>query len=358
MMRDRGGQAPSDALDARDAAILAVIIREHVLTGEPIGSLTVSRDGRLGLSPATIRAAMASLEDRGYLHQPHTSAGRVPTARAYRSHVDGLTGCPRMAPEQARVIESALLEAGGEVRALLEEASRQLSRLSRQVGLVLAPEVGRLLVDRVEFVRLDDRRVVAILIGRSGLVHHRLLPVEDPISQPELDRMGRYLSDEFGGRSLPEMRELLQRKLSEERARYDAWLRSSLQLAHRALDSDSDSVGGGLIVDGASNLLEVPEFNDPERMRGLLRALEEKKVLVELLGRVLDGQGVQVLIGEEDPSWDLDQCSLVASTYGSGGRRMGTVGIVGPTRMEYPRAIALVDTLARVLSRMFSPVGN
>jgi heat-inducible transcriptional repressor len=353
-VRGRDGHEQHGELDGRDEAILRAIIREHVLTGEPIGSRTVSRARGLGLSPASIRAVMASLEERGYLRQPHTSAGRVPTAKAYRAYVDGLTRL-ELAPEQTREIEHALYEAGGEIRALLEEASRQLSRLSRQVGVVLAPEIRRILVEHVEFVRLDDRRLVAILVGRSGWVHHRILPVEEAMSQPELDRMGRYLSHEFGGRSLPEMRELLQRKLSEERANYDAWIRNSLRLADLALDVEP--TGAGLYVDGASNLLEVPEFTQPDRMRGVMRALEEKTILVELLGRVLDGDGVQVVIGEEDPSWDLDQCSLVASTYGSAGRVMGTVGIVGPTRMEYARAIAVVDTLARVLTRMFSP-GN
>jgi heat-inducible transcriptional repressor len=355
-VRGRDPQDPAGELDGRDDAILRAIIREHVMTGEPIGSRTASRGAGLGLSPATIRAAMASLEERGYLKQPHTSAGRVPTAKAYRAYVDGLTR-PSLGPEQVLEIERALVDAGGEVRLLLEAASRQLSRLSRQVGIVLAPEIRRILVEHVEFVRLDDRRIVAILVGRSGWVHHRILPVEESMSQPELDRMGRYLSHEFGGRSLPEMRELLERKLSEERARYDAWLRNSLRLADRAL-APLEATESGLIVDGASNLLEVPELAAPDRMRGVMRALEEKTLLVELLGRVLDGEGVQVVIGEEDPTWDLDQCSLVASTYGAGGRVMGTVGIVGPTRMEYARAIALVDTLARVLTRMFSPSGN
>jgi heat-inducible transcriptional repressor len=354
-MRGRdGGEGPGD-LDARDAAILRAIIRQHVLTGEPIGSRTVSRAHELGLSPASIRSVMASLEERGYLRQPHTSAGRVPTAKAYRSYVDGLE-YPRLAAAQTLEIEQALLEAGGEVRVLLEEASRQLSRLSRQIGVVLLPEIRRTVIEHIEFVRLDDRRIVAILVGRSGWVHHRLLAVEEPIVQTELERMGRWLSAELGGRSLPEMRELLQRKLSEERARYDAWLRNGLLLADRALDVETAEAG--LFVDGASNLLEVPELHHPDRMRGLMRALEEKKILVDLLGRVLEGDGVQVLIGEEDPSRDLDWCSLVASTYGSGDRVLGTVGIVGPTRMEYARAIALVDTLARVLTRMFSPSGN
>lgn len=344
------------ALDPREAQILKSIIREHILTGEPIGSAAVSRETRLDLSPASIRHVMAALAERGLLSQPHTSAGRVPTSRAYRLYVDQMIQRPRVALAQAQEIDRALLRSSTEIDELLAEASRQLSRCSHQLGIVLAPELRRLVVERLEFVQLGAQRVVAILVGRGGVVNNRILELPQPLDQNELDRIGRHLTQEFGGRTLPEIRSMLWHRMGQERAAYDRLVATSLELGQRALEAEV--VEAGVFVDGASNLFSSPEFNHPEKFRSLLKALEEKKVLVDLLSRVLEGEGVQVVIGEENPSADLAQCSLVASAYRSGGRVMGTVGIVGPTRMEYARAMALVDYLAQVLSHFFSSPGN
>jgi heat-inducible transcriptional repressor len=227
-----------------------------------------------------------------------------------------------------------------------------LSLLSNRVGLVLGPELKRVVVERLEFVRLDRRRVVAIVVGRSGVVHNRILELALAPGQGELDRIGDYLSGEFGGLTLPEMRNALERRLREERDVCDRLLARSWELGHQALKAEEG--GAEVFVEGASNLLMLPEFSDLDMLRPLLRALEEKRLLIDLLGRVLEGEGVQVVIGDEDDLCRLGRCSLVASGYGSPDRPMGTVGIVGPTRMEYARAIALVDYLARVLTRILS----
>jgi heat-inducible transcriptional repressor len=339
-------------LGPREAEILKSVIRAHVMSGEPVGSKSISRGRGLDLSPATIRNIMAELEERGLLRQPHPSAGRVPTDRGYRIYVDQLMGRRRMAQSQAQVIDQALIKNRGEIPDLLEEASRQLSNFSGNVGVVLAPELRRIVVEHIEFVRLGAQRVVAILVGRSGLVHNRILDVDEPVDQSELDRVGRYLTEQFGGRTLPEIRRALLERISEDRAAYDRLLARTLRLGQQAV-----AFGGGgadVFVEGASNLVGSPEFSDPDRMQALFRALEQKWRLVDLLGRVLEGEGVQVVIGEENPVTGLSDCSLVASSYGSGRRVMGTVGIVGPTRMEYARAVALVEYLARVLSGLLS----
>lgn len=344
------------ALDAREVEILRSIIREHVLTGEPIGSRTLSQGTQIDLSPASIRSVMAALEQRGLLTQPHTSAGRVPTPKAYRVYVDQMMHRTRIAASDAQQIDQALLRSRGEIAELLAEASRQLSRFSHQVGVVLAPELRRLVVERLEFVRLDARRVVAILVGRSGTVSNRILDMREPLEQDELDRIGRYLSTECGGRTLPDMLGLLRQRMAEERAAYDRLMARSLELGRQTLEAEVAEAG--VFVDGASNLLGSPEFSELERVKSLVKLLEEKKTLIELLGRVLESGGVQVVIGDEYPASQLGDCSLVASSYGIGERVMGTVGIVGPTRMEYARAIALVDYLAQVLTRLLSGPGN
>jgi heat-inducible transcriptional repressor len=343
-------------LDARQEAVLRSVIRAHVATGEPVGSQTVTRASKIDLSPASIRNIMAELEERGLLSQPHTSAGRIPTDQAYRFFVDHLISRHRVAAGDAQAIDAALARNRGELADLLEEASRQLSLFSNQVGLVMAPKLRRIIVEHLEFVRLDAHRIVAILVGRSGVVHNRILDVQDSIDQSELDRIGRYLSEEFGGRTLPEMRELLHLRMTEERAKYDELMSRGLDLGRRTVEAGE--LEAGLFIEGASNLLGFPEFSDLEVVRSLFRTLEEKKTLIDLLSRVLEDTGVQVVIGEENPSPDLAGCSLVASSYGIGNRVIGTLGIVGPTRMEYARAIALVDYLARLLTRLLSSSEN
>lgn len=343
-------------LDARETEILRSVIRAHIGTGEPVGSRAVSRDVALDLSPATIRNIMADLEERGLLVQPHTSAGRVPTERAYRLYVERLMKRARVADSEARAIDEALGRSRGEVQELLAEACRQLSRFSHHVGVVLAPEFRRIVVERIELVRLDARRAVAILVDRTGVVHNRILELEEPLEQDELDRIGRHLSGQFAGRTLPEMRREILEGMQAESAAYDRLLARALELGRKATEGAEG--GADVYVEGASNLVGSPDFADLSKMKALLRTLEEKNRLVEILSRVLEGEGVQVVIGRETPGLELPDLSLVASTYRSGDRVMGTVGVVGPTRMEYAQTIALVDHLARVLTRLLSSPGN
>ena len=338
-------------LDAREREVLRSVIRAHVATGAPVASKSlVARS--LDLSPATIRAIMAELEERGLLVQPHTSAGRVPTDAGYRMYVDRLMDPARVNASLAQAIDDAMARSRREIPDLLEEASRQLSRFSHQVGVVLAPELRRIVVEHLEFVRLDPRRVVAVLVDRAGLVHNRILDAEG-LSQEELDRVGRRLTDEYGGRTLTEMRADLLARMREDRLAYDRLVSAGLELGRQVAEA-GDRAGGGVFVEGASNLVGGPDFPDVERSKALLRTLEEKSRLVDLLGRMLEGGGVQIVIGRENPLADLTDVSLVASTYGAGERILGTVGIVGPTRMEYARAVALVEHLAGVLTRLLT----
>lgn len=343
-------------LDSRSSEVLRTVIRQHILSGEPVGSKAVTGGTMLDLSPASIRNVMAELEERGLLQQPHTSAGRVPTDRAYRLYVDQMLRKTRLSPSQAQAIDTALADSRGEIPDLLAEVSRQLSQFSKQVGLVLAPNLQRVPIDRIEFVRLDSRRVVAILVARSGVVHNRVLEIAEPAEQVELDRIGRYLTDELGGLTLPEMRDRLLIRMGEERAAYDRLMMQSLELGRQALESREDDAE--LLVEGASNLIGSPEFSELDAMRDLFRTLEEKKALIQLLSQVIDGEGVQVVIGAENPQEQLSKCSLVVATYGTQTQTRGTLGIVGPTRMEYAKAIALVEHLAAVLSRLLSGPGD
>ncbi|HEX4823182.1 MAG TPA: heat-inducible transcriptional repressor HrcA [Candidatus Polarisedimenticolaceae bacterium] len=343
------------ALEERQLEILKSVIQAHVITGEPVGSRTLSQGSGLDLSPATIRNVMSDLEERGLLLQPHASAGRVPTDRAYRLYVDHLMGQARLQAGQAQEIDLALEHRRGEIPELLAEAARQLSRVSQHVGVVLTPEMRRVVVDRLEFIGLDPRRVVAILIDRSGVVHNRILHVFEPFDQADLDLMGRELSVRFGGKPLSEIREAIAREITEERAQVDRLRARLLKLGADAFSLERD--GKDVLVEGASNLLGAPEFGDLDRTKSLLKTLEQKGRLVDLLERVLGDEGVQVVIGHENPESSLADLSFVAASYRTGDRVLGTVGIVGPTRMEYARAIALVDYLAHLLTRFLTHPG-
>ncbi len=347
--RDRHGRI---TLSQRHAEVLREVIRTHVATGLAVGSARLSRRASLAVSPATIRHLMAELEELGLLAQPHTSAGRIPTDRAYRLYVDELMPPPRVGAARARDIRDELTRGQREAADLLTIAPRLLSRFSRQAALVLAPDPRRMIVERFEFVRQDERRVLAILIGRAGLVEHRVLEIDDGSTQDELDRSARLLSQEFGGHSLRRIRAAVLRRLAEERAAYDRLLARSLELGRRTVEAEGHA--GEVIVDGTSNLLDSPEFADLARARALLRALEEKERLIVLLERLMESNEVQVVIGEENPMAALAGCSLVTAVYSAAGRPMGTIGIVGPTRMDYTRAIALVSCLSESISQLLS----
>lgn len=352
-MPPRDGRAkPSVDLDLREIEILKSVIEAHVFTGEPVGSRALQRGAGLDLSPATIRNVMSDLESRGLLVQPHASAGRVPTDLAYRLFVDHLMGRAKMTASETHAIDEALQLRRGEIPELLNEVARQLSSVSQHVGVVLTPEMRRIVVEHLEFVRLDARRVVAILVDRAGVVHNRILEVAESFEQAELDAMGRELSRRFSGLTLPAIREAIAHEMTEEHAAYDRLRARLLALSHDALQVAE--AGQDVLVEGASNLIGSPEFADLERTKELLRTLEQKGRLVGLLESVLQGGGVQVVIGRENPVSGLTDLSVVATTYGAGDRVLGTLGIVGPTRMEYARTIALVDHLARVLTRFLS----
>jgi len=340
-------------LKMREAEVLRCVIEAHVASGEPVASSRISKDSGLNLSAASIRACMARLEDLDLLSQPHTSAGRLPTDKAFRIYVNQILGKPRrVEPSSAEDIDRALMHSRGEIPDMLGEASRQLSNISQQVGLVLIPDLHRVIIERVDFVKLDSRRLVAILLGHSGVVHHRIIETDQKLEQSELDRIGKYLSSEFGGVSLTRMREVLIQRITADRSAHDRLERLGDSLGRQAVEGEGAEQP--ILVEGASNLLGSPEFADLKVMQNLLKTLEDKQVLVDLLSRLLDRRGVQVVIGEETESPDLSPCSVVASTYHSGDRVMGSVAIVGPKRMAYQRVIPLVGYLSRVLTRLMS----
>ncbi len=333
-------------LTPRDREILKDVIMTYILNAEPVSSRSVSKHGHLGLSAATIRNVMADLEEWGYLMQPHTSAGRVPTPAAYHLFIESMMQARKVPAKERRYIEENLRS--GDADRIMESASHLLSELSRQVGIVVAPAVGDTVLRGVSFVPVSGRRVLCVVVSSTGFVDNKILELEEEIPRDDLVRISNYLTENFAGQTLRQIRERLLRMMAEERAQMDRMLALSIELARQGLDLDS---GPEVLVDGAPSLLSHPEMTDIQRVRRMFDAFADKARLVKLLNQCLQGNGVRVLIGDDSELTSELGFSLVATPYCVGDQTLGTLGIIGPSRMEYERIIPLVHFLGEALSR-------
>jgi heat-inducible transcriptional repressor len=340
----------SAELSARDHEILRKVVAHYILTGEPVGSRTIARMSGEGLSPATIRNVMSDLEEMGYLTQPHTSSGRIPTDKGYRYYVDTLVPAVRVGAQDRAVIDSSLRGMGGELSEAMEVVPRLLSRLTSQVAYLVAPPSSDAVLRHIEFVRLHPKRVLVVFVDSAEMVSHRVLDTEEDYDPADLERAGRYLVAEFGGRALGEIRRSLVALMAEEKARFDSLLHSAVTLGTRYLEAEAGE--RRIVVEGTANIMNHPELADLTTMRSLFATFEEKHRLVTLLDRYLDRSGTRVVIGSEAADLALGRLSLVASPYRLGDGGTGWLGIMGPTRMEYDRAVALVDYISRLFSTL------
>jgi heat-inducible transcriptional repressor len=347
-VRERQAAEVNRMLDARHQGVLRAIVLDYIRTAEPVGSRTISRRYGFSLSPATIRTAMADLEELGYVAQPHTSAGRIPTDRGYRFYVDALMDRPQLSQAEVQRIVQHVAPSAGEVEELLREAGRLLSVLSPYVAVVLAPRLQESQFRRVEFVSLARDRVLAILMADGDLLHHKVVPVDEAMTQEELDRIARHLTDLLQGRSLQEVRDLLLLQMAEEKAQYDRMLARAIRLGAMALEADPEA---DVYVVGAARIADQPEFADVAKMKALFAAFEEKSKLVKILNQCLTEADFKIFIGSEIPVREIQGLSVIAAPYRRGDRLLGVLGVLGPTRMDYGRALALVETTARLLSR-------
>jgi heat-inducible transcriptional repressor len=343
---------PEQPLDARSREVLKCIVAHYILTGEPVGSRTIAKMNWEGLSPATIRNVMADLEETGYLAQPHTSAGRIPTDRGYRYYVDGLLPGGRLGARERSLIERSMAGTHGEFSEAMELIPKLLSRMTSQVGYFLSPPHGAAVLKHIEFVRLHARRILVIFVDRSEVVSHRVLETESDYDQESLDHAGRYLVTEFAGLTLAEIRRRLVDRMAEEKARFDRMVLDAATLGTRYFEAESGE--RKVVVDGAANILNHPELADLETMRRLFETFEEKHRLVELIDRCIDRSGVRVVIGSETADPGMDRLSVVGSRYRLSDGGTGYFGILGPTRMEYDRAVTLVDYISRLFSTLLT----
>lgn len=336
-------------LTERQQQLLRTLVRLYIMEGQPVGSRTLVQESGVGVSSATVRSVMAELEARGFVDTPHTSAGRVPTAKAYRFFIDTLVTLQPL-DEAALQAMREQLDPDKPTPALLASASHLLSQITRQTGLVTVPrsDDGEGKLRHVEFLPLSGFRVLVILVLDEKDVQNRIIHTEREYSEIELRSAANYVNSRFAGKALGRIREDLLETLRDTRESIDELLETAISLASRALASEDKE--SGYVVAGQSHLLDRASTESMARLRELFEAFQQQKDILSLLERSARAEGVRIFVGEEADFEPLLDFSLVTAPYHTGGRSVGVLAVIGPTRMAYDRVIPVVDVTARMLS--------
>ncbi len=353
-----------DFPDIRGQLIFSAIVNEHLTSGQPVGSKSIAEKfaNKSGLSSATIRNVMGELEALGLLEQPHTSAGRIPTDIGYRYYVDNLLGVLSLAEEDLQMINLEFgigdLCTGVAPERLMERTSQLLSALSNNVGIVVSPSLAHDRLQHIEFVSLSDKRVLVVLVSAPNIVHNKIIRLNEEFAQDELDKTSRYLNAEFGGKSLLTIRSEILVRMHDQKALFDNLLQMAMILCSQSIEDNSDTLGE-VYVDGTSNILSKSDFSDNlDHLRKLLKTIEEKSRLMEILNEcIMTDNGmvddVKVIIGGENAAEPFRDCTIITAPYRVGDdSAVGTIGVLGPTRIEYARMISVVSYMAYVLEKI------
>jgi heat-inducible transcriptional repressor len=337
----------TNLLTERETAVLKTVLSHYIATGEPVGSRTVAKFSGLKLSPASIRSIMLDLEEEGYLRQPHTSAGRIPTALGFRYYVDSILPVQELTAGAQRQIQEAFQPGATEPQELFRQASRVLSTLTGHPALVLTPRPQAMCLRHIQFISVGGDMVLTLLVSQDQQVQTRFVRSGATYTQEQLDRFSRYLNDICRNLTLKEARLRIVTQMQEEKNLFDRIVSQALSLSRQALQSDDEEE---LYIEGTSHILDYPEFTeDVEKIRSIFKAFEEKNHLITLLDRTMASQGVQIIISPDEHFPEM-QLSLVASAYSSDQAPVGSLGIIGPMRMDYARVVPVVRYTAAVVS--------
>jgi heat-inducible transcriptional repressor len=337
----------------REREILTAIVESYISTGEPVGSRTLARANPENLSAASIRNVMADLADAGFLEQPHTSAGRVPTTQAYRFYVKQLTGEARLSPADENLIQGSL-QGLQDVPEFMERTSHVLSLISHSVGVTVSSAQGQHnALEHVYFQRMADKKVLAVVVMRNGVVRDRVLRLSQDLPVADLEAAAAYINQNFRGWEMESLRNEISKRIQQERSEYDRLMRSVEQLyAQGALATEGPTQA--VFVEGTSNLVITEQ--DQERLRQLLATLEEKQRIVDLLSAYLDvrQEAVRVVVGLEEAMPHLSNFVLIGMPARVGDEVMGSLAVIGPTRMDYEHTITAVSYIARLFDQLWN----
>ncbi|MEW6052636.1 MAG: heat-inducible transcriptional repressor HrcA [Nitrospirota bacterium] len=339
-------------LSERSKKVLYAVVQSYINFPDPVGSRVVTKRYAFGLSPATIRNIMSDLEEMGFLRQPHTSAGRVPTDLGYRLYVDSLAeeGRIHVDIEMLQGLYRKLETLKNDIDIFLNATTKNLSQLSHYLGIAMSPTPDMSTLRKINLLKYQADKVAAVLFTDEGLVKNKIVSIDPEISQKDLNRISGYLNTEFSGMTFDEIRIKIVREMSKEKIRCDRLISRAMKICQDAVYFPLNE----LFISGLSEVLELPDFADLDKIRELSRAIEDKHTIMNLLDKLSESEGVQVIIGSENSMDDLKKLSVVASPCREGDKPIGVVGIIGPTRMDYAKAIYIVENTAKFITRMLA----
>lgn len=338
-------------LSERNEQILLAIIQTHIVSNSPVGSLKVTKRFSFNLSPATIRNAMAELEEMGYVTQPHTSAGRIPTERGYRYYVDMLLKEYASNKNLLDNLYERLQSLEKDFHKMIIETSKALSLTTKYLSIVTPPRTEEIILKHVRFIRYDKTKTLCIFISEGGIIKNKVVTLKKICSQRQLERITNYLNNRFSGATLREIKNNILTQISREKIVCDRLITNALITFKDMINWENDDLLGGLT--GTSNL---PDFVDIKRIKDILKAIEDKQLMLKLIKQISTSEGLQVLVGLQDVAPSMKEMSLVASTYTDRLNAKGTIGIIGPTRMNYKRLIPIVEQTANTLTQVLTEV--
>ena len=334
-------------LNERAELLLKSLIHRYINDGQPVGSRTLARETGLDISPATVRNVMADLEDMGLIESPHTSSGRVPTAQGYRVFIDTLLKVRPLTNDAVAEIEDRL-HSDQDPQRILSTATDILSRITKFAGVILVPRHQHTGFKQLEFLRLSARRVLVILVTSDGGVQNRVLANDREYSETELIEASNYFNSEYHGQSLEQVRHILLNDMQQDSDEMSRIMKTAVEMAQKMFVSE-DAEEQEMLLSGEENLITVPEFSQLGKLRELFDTFKTKQDLLDLLAKSMLATGISIFIGDESGYQALNECSVVAAPYEVDGRSIGTLGVIGPTRMDYADVIPIVDVTARLL---------
>lgn len=333
-------------LNEREEIVLKTIIEEFVQTNEPVGSRLISKSGTLNLGAASIRNIMSDLEEKGYILQPHTSAGRVPSDEGYRYYIDKLVTFGLSDPSQMEKLKS---ECSAEnMNGLFKKVSDNLGRLTRSVGFVISPKLNTMLLKHIEFIRLSGTTVLAVIVAKTGIVHNVMLDVSPTVTESDLTQISNYLNIHFKDKSLMEVKTAIVDEMKKDKVTMDNLFTNIHNVAGAVFNNAE--LGQDIIISSTSNIFDLPEFHDVSKLKGLFQTFEEKRFIFDILDKCQNEKGVNIFIGSEIGRSEVSELGLVTKTYSRGGSVIGMLGIIGPKRMRYTDVVSVVDCSADMMS--------
>ena len=335
-------------LDERKRQILQAIIDDYISTAEPVGSRTIARKYDLGISPATVRNEMADLELLGYLEQPHTSSGRIPSVKGYRFYVDCLLAPPQISDRDIAIIDNWYHTKARRIEEVFQETVKIMSRMTSNVSMVLAPQVSQCTFKYIQFLPLDERRSIVVIVTDTGLIENKIIAIPEGLSHEDLGRVANAINSRLGGLAVDLITTPVLKDIQNDILPDPQVYERAITLLKQVLTVDKNEK---VYLGGTTQMLNQPEFRDVDKIKGLLTMLEEDRLLCDIL-HMPNSDGVIVTIGQENKYTGIHDCSVVQATYRIDGQVVGTVAVLGPTRMEYGKTMSVLKFMQRHLGEI------